>query len=916
MKLIEKRFYDNDNISELNNIICQYLDDSFRNCPLTDRLSISYKQNMEEIKPSYSFILYPDEQFLNSFQVRKILGNFRELKKQIMINQKDDDSFLNPFLKDNSSESSEESEDDDDLYEDNYDYEYMDMNIWEMYHKLKTIKALKCLPKRGVSLLTNKERQILKRKSEYKLSSKKSLSHEHFNIKKDFENIKIRKKHKQKYTKLIKEIFCEKLNDFRTEIVIYCIKNSEVLDDDCFDSFVCFLEFFIALFTGIRTKYYIDELTCLNMDFYADERNLMNFAETFRYQVQFRIKDIPLIYDNTFNIYKKRDNKIINSENFNINKYVEINDLNKAEFEDYNWNQVEYYPPYTNYIKELSANYRRFDSNDRIHICKECENILHAKDCLNLKCNSSCFKSMDKERLIYKSLMTVMSDDSIEDCWIIKDTLLIPNYSALIKNTSIFSLINTFLIPFETKETKRINKIFCNIFGEGIGFFFVWISHYIYWLIFPSILGLFLHIFLLNNKLNKEKDYELDVSLIFTGIIVLWGNYYVLSWKKINEFYSHIWGINDFKIKQDINKDNRVSIERMNFMGIQLPISSSYDTEFTNVIILILSGLIKIFVMTTNVVILAYKNHTFEFKKDYYNKLLNKYWKYITPVIIYILREIFSLLSEKANKWLYSHQKFISENEKQQMLVKKQLIFEFFNYYFNLYYIAFIKTNFEKCLYNNCYKELEEQLIMIVISDATVNCIKFYVNVISLRKQKNKFEKEIQSKYLYLENNSKKFRYYTRYPFEDGYIVQYYLQIFLSFGYILQFGACCPISFILVLFSTILTRVTLGISLRDIYYAQTYSKYTGLVIINKAQEIISFIGIISNLFIIFYTNKSFMKIKTSNKFFYMILTENIIIFITQFIEPFKLPNWFNYKNKIAIKYYRKYGTRKKRIKEH
>jgi len=47
----------------------------------------------------------------------------------------------------------------------------------------------------------------------------------------------------------------------------------------------------------------------------------------------------------------------------------------------------------------------------------------------------------------------------------------------------------------------------------------------------------------------------------------------------------------------------------------------------------------------------------------------------------------------------------------------------------------------------------------------------------------------------------------------------------------------------------------------------------------------------------------------------MVLTENIIIFITQFIEPFKLPNCFNYRNKIAIKYYRKYyrkyGTRKK-----
>ena len=243
------------------------------------------------------------------------------------------------------------------------------------------------------------------------------------------------------------------------------------------------------------------------------------------------------------------------------------------------------------------------------------------------------------------------------------------------------------------------------------------------------------------------------------------------------------------------------------------------------------------------------------------------------------------------------------------------MIFEFFNYYFNLYYIAFIKKNYEKCLYDNCYKELEQQLIMIVISDATVTCVKFYINVISLRKKQNKFEKEIQSKYLCLENNSKKFRYYTRTIFEDSFILEYYLQIFLSFGYILQFGACCPISFVLVLFSTILTRITLGIALKDIYFAQTHNEYTGLTIINKAQELISFGGIISNLFIIFYTNESFVKIKTTNKFVYMVLTENIIIFITQFIEPFKLPIWFNYRNKIAINYNRKYGTRKKRLNQ-
>ena len=917
MKSKENRFYDNDNINSLNIVICEFLSDTFQNCPLEMRLKKSYYPNMSNIDPAYSFILRPDNFFLNKPEVRKILGNFRELKNQILKNQNitNDDSFVNPFMK---KEKSDEDSDEDEEEEFEEDDEYMDLNIWEIYKELKIMNESKSLPKKGVSLLTKKEKEIFENKKRLRGNKKRTNSFDNLTKKKDSffsSEMKVRK-YRNKYTKLIKEIFCEKLNDFRSEILIYCLKNTDldILIDDTFEKFVCFLEFFISLYSGIKIKYYLDELTNLNMDFYADEKNIMNFGETFRYKVQFRIKDTAIIYDSDLKIYRKRDNTLVNKDNFHIKKFSEINELNKAQFEEFKWKQVEYFPPYTNFIKELSAHYRRYDINDRIHICKECENISNLSQCLGVKCQSSCFKSLDKEKLIFRSLMTIMNDDSIDDCWIIKDNILMPNYKSILEYKSIFSLILTFLTPFETVELSRVNKIFSNIFGESIGFFFLWVSHYIKWLIFPSIFGLIIHLIFLYNRII-ESNYELVLTLIFTGAIVLWGNYYVLSWKKKNKFYNHIWGVSKFKIKKVINSDNTVSENKINFMGVKIPQTISYKNYLTNIIILILSALIKIAVMGSNIIILAFKNYNFDLRTVIYNKFLNKYWKYIVTIIIYILRECFSVFSAKANIWLYSHQKFISEKEKQKMLVRKKLLFEFFNYYFNLYYIAFLKKNFEKCLNDNCYTELEQQLIMIIISDAVVMCVKFYNNGISLRKEINKFEKEIQSKYTYIENPSNKFRYYTRYSFNNNSIVEYYIKIFLTFGYILQFGACCPISFILVLFMTILTRVTLGISLRDIYYAQTYDENTGLVIINQAQELISFIGIITNLFIIFYTNNNFAKIKTTNKFLYMIITENIIILITKFFEPFNLPNWFKYRNKIGLKYYRKYGTRKKKIEQ-
>ena len=77
MKLKQNRFYDNDNIDLLNEIICQFLNDTFNNCPLDSRLEKSY--SLTNINPVYSFILNCDENFLNKAKVRKIIGKIREL---------------------------------------------------------------------------------------------------------------------------------------------------------------------------------------------------------------------------------------------------------------------------------------------------------------------------------------------------------------------------------------------------------------------------------------------------------------------------------------------------------------------------------------------------------------------------------------------------------------------------------------------------------------------------------------------------------------------------------------------------------------------------------------------------------------------------------------------------------------------
>ena len=72
----------------------------------------------------------------------------------------------------------------------------------------------------------------------------------------------------------------------------FCLDNDKHFDNNDFEKFICYLEYFITLFTGIQVKYSIDELGLLNMDFYASESIFMNMAEILHYQVQFQIRDI------------------------------------------------------------------------------------------------------------------------------------------------------------------------------------------------------------------------------------------------------------------------------------------------------------------------------------------------------------------------------------------------------------------------------------------------------------------------------------------------------------------------------------------------------------------------------------------------------------------------------------------------
>ncbi len=881
---------DTEVLSKLNIVLFDYFQRVFKENTLEKRIEISYNDEMKNINIYFSIILKIDRKFKKKNIYKEQIKHFRRVHNIIKKNSKNLSQPHNYF---------------EDLY-------LSPSNSQITLNKVYLQKIGNSFIKKEADDKNNENQDFFFdiKEEEYNDFSDNEMIDDDNND----ENEEI------DYGLLLENLFYNHLNDFRKEIVEYFL-NHKISKEINFEKFVNCIEFFVMLFTGLRIKYYIDEMHNLNLDFYALEKDFMNLAEAFHYQVQFRIKDIPLLLQKD-GTYKTREGNTISLDKYYLIKDKEIVKLNKKQYCEYNNNQAEFFPPFTHFVKAHADKFRRYDINDNYHICQNCNNLNDYNLTYNLTC-SSVFKKIDKCRLTYTALTTIMDlsfykkGDDLNENKIIKKLLFLPNYENIQNQIKFINMLKIYSNPFQGKESKNLNKIFRDSFGELIGFYFSWMSHFIYWLIFPSIIGLIYKLckpFLV--RLGYSSTFFLHVNLVFDILIVIWANYYVNSWKKKEKVYNIIWGMDRFKLEKENNiilneKGDEVEI----FMGVKIPIYDNFH-NFINSVINVILVIVSLFcTVIFNLFWFYIEKINLYDPKNPFGKISNPYWLYIIPVMIYITRELLSNLYAKLNKYITNNENVMTKRDYKMSLLKKQLTFEFFNYYFNLYYIAFGKKYFEKCAYDDCFNELGNQLTMIIISDITVQATKSIYYFIYERKLRKKFEKLILEKETYSKNNSKKFRYYTRSTFGEHDISSVILPVIFNFGYIVQFGVTSKISFIFMFLLSIFIRLLTGFNLKYLVYLKLLYESNGIGIFNRVQKIMAFLAIVSNLGIIFYTNKDFNLIRRSEKFFYFLIYENIIIAVLKLLKISFYPNWYEFKNEIELKYLRKYAIRGKNIKK-
>ena len=243
-------------IGKLSQFIFVSLNNNIKTMNLEGRILKSYSKDMKNIKGVFSIAIDISEKFKYKGGIRKIMKKNRDFINKI-----------DKYLDDNFVEN--------------------EKNFIE-FLSLQEILYKNLLNKVGLSFLNENvsQNEILEKDDE------------NYNLINDDIN----------YKQLLFQIFSEKINDFRINIIEYCINKDTNFKSNNFEKFILFFEYFVLLFSGIKIKYYIDEIGKLNLDFYADERTYMNLAETFHYQVQFKISDLVIIYNKNgyFSDRKKR----------------------------------------------------------------------------------------------------------------------------------------------------------------------------------------------------------------------------------------------------------------------------------------------------------------------------------------------------------------------------------------------------------------------------------------------------------------------------------------------------------------------------------------------------------------------------------------------------------------------------------
>lgn len=757
-------------------------------------------------------------------------------------------------------------------------------------------------------------------------------------------------------------------------------KNSEYTPKDFnrifLDSFITFIINIIIYFTELECIIYFDPFNYLNAEFYASNQIFMNLAEKESYPLQLKVNSNSKIINalkNKKNKSKEYTTKFLCENSKSWKEVKNIHHKNTIPFENINIDDVSFFPPYMRFNKNKADFFRRYNNLDEFHDCDFCrinkefndeekENLLsktyleneqNNTNVTNNKLKYSCkddecsiFRSIDKVRLISLSISNIVNLHNLKNNKFFNKIKILRNDDL---NEKLFDdskfLKNYFEFSDSSFQVKKNNQFIRNYLGESMSYYFLFISHYMKWLIFPTILGICISLLSvisefsnydsktdLNSKITNTKDsldsnnlpihkhknyfseFRTYFNLIYICIIVIWGTLLIKSWASKQKFYNYLWGMTDYECKA--NEISEVKINKfLMFQGVKIPIKNRWNSIYKRCITLIITFLMIILTFAVNV-LLFYLSDTQAFGGNKHkDKLNNKsnvnsnneinssLWYYFILIFSVVLRNVLSNINYNVATWCCYYESHIKKENYDDSFVLKVTSFEFVNYFMTFFYVAYFKQFYGKCKHHDCFTEIGDQLIVILITSNILNLLE--IGIPFLKKfSRTEFLKKVLNEKLksdFKENDPRVTSYYKDDFYET--MTYDYVQIIFSFGYVILFGVTAPICFLLAFIYIFIQRLIDSYKLVKLHNVSCTEGSHGIGIIMKILKVFTFFGIITNTTITLFTI-DFMK-SSYYKWPLVFIVENIMVFALLSTSFNSNPQWFSHVDQVKFNYIRR-----------
>ncbi|XP_075241004.1 anoctamin-10-like [Convolutriloba macropyga] len=346
-------------------------------------------------------------------------------------------------------------------------------------------------------------------------------------------------------------------------------------------------------------------------------------------------------------------------------------------------------------------------------------------------------------------------------------------------------------------------------FGEEVAFYFAWMNFFNITLIFPGLVGLYLHFM-------RPRGVDIDHAKylpVFAVVVTVWATFFVIFWRRRQSFWAFNWDTIDFE---------RVAEMRPEFFG---EIRASPVTDLPEIYYPQWNKMLRYFVSflaATPMLLLAVKAMLLSLNlngyiKDhhsiFYVKSLcqyaepgaifaqdNPYYGWMVPtllhsVIILVLNTIYRSIAV----WCTDFENHKTTAEWNNSLIIKRFLFEAFDCYLPLFYIAFYRLDINS---------LRSELVGLFWGDelrriALEVIVPF---VLSWQKSRSAEKKYTTAKKEDVATEVDK-QYIKELKEEEYEAFDDYLEMVIQFGYITLFASAMPLcSIISVVFLFIETK--------------------------------------------------------------------------------------------------------------